>query len=60
MRVSNLGKSSVSYEIGIFRGEDLCAHGTFVHVFVDRATRKPTPIPKAIRAALERIAVAPC
>jgi len=60
LRVARLGRTSASYEIGIFRGEDLCAHGTFVHVFVDRATRKPTPIPKAIRAALERIAVAPC
>ena len=56
VRVSNLGKSSVSYEIGIFRGEDRCAHGRFVHVFVDRGTRKPTPIPERIREALRRIA----
>jgi acyl-CoA thioester hydrolase len=37
----------------------MCAHGSFVHVFVERATRKPTPIPAAIREALERIATAP-
>ena len=59
LRVAKLGRTSVSYEIGIFRGEDACARGSFVHVFVERATRKPTPIPPAIRAALERIATAP-
>ena len=59
VRVSNLGKSSAVYEIGIFRGEDRCAHGRFVHVFVDRGTRKPTPIPQPIREALERIARPP-
>jgi acyl-CoA thioester hydrolase len=56
MRVEKLGNSSVRYQIGIFRGDELCALGSFVHVFVDRATRKPTPIPAPIRAALERIA----
>ena len=58
LRVSKLGNSSVRYEIGIFRGgkEDACAAGHFVHVFVDRATRKPTPIPERIRAALARLA----
>ena len=58
LRVTSLGNSSVRYQIGIFRGEELCALGSFVHVFVDRATRKPTPIPAPIRAALSRIAVA--
>jgi len=55
LRVSRLGNTSVTYEIGIFRGEELCAQGSFVHVFVERATRKPTPIPPSIRGALERI-----
>jgi len=55
LRVSRLGNTSVTYEIGIFRGEELCAQGSFVHVFVERATRKPTPIPAGIRVALERI-----
>jgi acyl-CoA thioesterase FadM len=41
----------------VFDDEDLAAaHGTFVHVFVDRATRKAVAIPTPLRAALERIA----
>jgi len=59
LRVTKLGNTSVHYEVGIFRGQDLCALGTFVHVFVARGTRKPTPIPPAIRDALKRIAAAP-
>jgi len=59
LRVTKLGRTSVSYQIGIFRGEEVCAEGSFVHVFVERATRKPTPIPTAIRDALERLATAP-
>jgi acyl-CoA thioester hydrolase len=60
LRVGRLGTSSVRYEIGIFRaGEDeAAAHGHFVHVFVERATNKPVPIPPSIRTALEKIAVA--
>ena len=58
LRVARLGRTSVTYEIGIFRGAELCAQGSFVHVFVERANRKPTPIPDRIRAALERIASA--
>jgi acyl-CoA thioester hydrolase len=55
LRVSKIGTSSVTYEIAIFQGETLCAHGRFVHVFVARETRKPTPIPPRIRSALERL-----
>ncbi len=57
MRVDKLGTSSVTYGIAIFAaGEDRAAsHGHFVHVFVDRATRKPVPIPDALRAALARL-----
>ena len=54
LRVAQIGTSSVTYEIGIFERE-LCASGHFVHVFVDRKTRKPTAIPETIRTALERI-----
>jgi acyl-CoA thioester hydrolase len=59
LRVAHLGRSSVRYEIGIFtRGEDAAAaNGSFVHVFVDRATRRPTPLPDSIRTALEKIRV---
>jgi acyl-CoA thioester hydrolase len=57
LRVAKLGKSSVTYELGIFAAgsPDLCAIGSFVHVFVDRATRRPVPIPDRVRAALERL-----
>jgi len=57
VRVDRLGQRSVTYGIGIFRGESevAAADGTFVHVFVDRAARTPAPIPATIRAALERI-----
>jgi acyl-CoA thioester hydrolase len=55
LRVAKLGNSSVTYEIAIFHRETLCAHGRFVHVFVARETRKPTPIPDPIRTALERL-----
>jgi acyl-CoA thioester hydrolase len=57
LRVAHLGKSSVRYEVGIFtRGvEEIAAHGHFVHVFVDRETRRATPIPPALRDALARL-----
>jgi len=63
LRVTKIGRSSVRYEIGIFRSsadsrDELLALGYFVHVFVDRAGRRPTPIPDRIRTALERLLVA--
>ena len=60
MRVAKLGTSSVTYEIGIFgQGDDeAAATGRFVHVWVDRATQRPAPIPPRIRAALEALVVA--
>ena len=59
LRVGKLGNSSVRYEIGIFQkgAAEAAAMGHFVHVFVDRATGKPAPIPDAIRSALEQIKV---
>ncbi len=60
MRVAHIGRSSVRYEIGIFvRGDaEASATGWFVHVFVDSASRKSTPIPDRIRDALERLVIA--
>jgi acyl-CoA thioester hydrolase len=57
VRVDKLGNRSVTYGIGIFReGEaEAAAHGHFVHVFVDRQTRRPVPIPDLMRQALARI-----
>ena len=57
LRVAHLGKSSSRYEVGLFgRGEaEVRAEGYFVHVFVDRVSNTPVPIPVAIRIALEKI-----
>jgi acyl-CoA thioester hydrolase len=57
LRTAHLGTSSVRYEVGLFdaTGASL-AEGWFVHVFVDRATRRPVPIPDPLRARLEEIA----
>ncbi|MGH2968156.1 MAG: acyl-CoA thioesterase [Solirubrobacteraceae bacterium] len=57
LRVGRLGRSSVRYEIALARegaGEP-AASGWFVHVFVDRATRRPVEIPPRLRAALEAL-----
>ena len=54
MRVAHLGNSSVRYEIALF-GEGrarAAAQGHFVHVYVDRETRRPAPLPEAWRRAL--------
>ena len=58
LRVGELRKRSVTYELGLFREgrDEPAATGSFVHVFVDRDTRRATPMPDAVRAALERIA----
>lgn len=59
LRVGHLGNSSVRYEIGIFKNEEngAAADGHFVHVFVDRGTQRPVPIPDSIRAALKRLVI---
>jgi acyl-CoA thioester hydrolase len=57
LRVGKLGRSSVRYEIGLFREDDAepAATGWFVHVFVDRESRRPVAIPDGVRVALERL-----
>ncbi len=56
--VSRLGNSSVTYRLGVFRGTDddepqpVAAVGHWVHVYIDKTTRRPTPIPDEIRALL--------
>lgn len=59
LRVARLGSSSVRYEVGLFLAEAdaPAAFGFFVHVFVERATLRPTPIPDPLRAALARLIV---
>lgn len=58
LRVAKLGSSSVRYEVAIFLAGDpqARAYGDFTHVFVDRVTQRPTPIPEPLRAALAKIA----
>lgn len=55
LRVTRLGGRSVTYEIGLFRhaSDEPAALGRFVHVWVDRATRRPVSVPAKIRRALE-------
>jgi acyl-CoA thioester hydrolase len=59
LRVGKLGRSSVRYEIGLYRegSDEPAAEGWFVHVFVDRETRRPVEIPAPLRATLERLVV---
>ncbi|MGA1575953.1 MAG: acyl-CoA thioesterase, partial [Burkholderiaceae bacterium] len=55
IRVAHLGNSSVRYRVGLFaKGEPLAAAcGTFTHVYVSRAERRPTPLPQPLRRLLE-------
>jgi len=60
LRVGRLGRSSARYEIGLFASDDApAALGWFVHVFVDRSTRRPAEIPPRLRSCLEAISVPP-
>ncbi len=57
IRVARLGASSVRYEVGLFaRGEALsAARGHFIHVYVDRKTRRPTALPANLKTVLETL-----
>lgn len=57
IRVDHIGSSSVRYAVGLFRNEDddAAAAGHFTHVYVGRDTRRPAPLPDALRTALEAI-----
>ena len=57
LRVAHLGNSSVRYEVGLFAdGEELAAAcGHFVHVYVDRETRRPVPLPEVLKTTLETL-----
>ena len=59
MRVGKLGNSSVRYEIGIFKAGETepAAVGYFVHVFVDRLTRKPARISGRLREAMAALRI---
>jgi acyl-CoA thioester hydrolase len=57
LRVAHLGSSSVRYEVGLFAdGEDRAAAcGHFVHVYVNRETRRPVPLPDRLKNTLETL-----
>jgi acyl-CoA thioester hydrolase len=57
IRVGKIGHSSVRYEIALFaeNSPEAAASGHFVHVYVDKATRRPTPLPVALQHALEKL-----
>ncbi len=59
VRIVKLGTSSVCYELAVFKndGQQASAQGHFVHVYVGRATDKPTEIPKNVRDAMRSIVV---
>jgi acyl-CoA thioester hydrolase len=59
LSVEKIGNSSVTYRIGIFKNDEpeLAALGTYTHVYVDRLSQRPVPIPQAIRALFETMLI---
>jgi acyl-CoA thioester hydrolase len=60
VRVGHLGTSSVRYEVALFAADaapdaPCAARGHFVHVYVDRHTRRPRPLPPPFLAVLEKL-----
>lgn len=57
LRVARIGTSSVRYEVGLFgQGEQLtAARGHFVHVYVDRVSRRPITLPSKLKSVLEKL-----
>jgi acyl-CoA thioester hydrolase len=59
IRVAHVGSSSVRYEVGLFPGQDgaalSAARGHFIHVYVDRHTRRPVPLPPQLLTTLETL-----
>jgi acyl-CoA thioester hydrolase len=54
LSVAHLGSSSVQYRVAVFRNDDdsTAAQGKFVHVYVERASNRPVPLPDALHKAL--------
>ena len=57
LRVARLGHSSVRYEVALFaQDQELCAaRGHFVHVYVDRVSRRPVSLPEPLKQLLETL-----
>ena len=59
IRVAKLGTSSVRYDVGLFKDNEAeaVAEGHFVHVYVDRDNRRPTPLPGTLRTFIAGLVV---
>lgn len=57
IRVARLGNSSVRYEVGLFAQDAplTAAKGHFIHVYVDRPTRRPAHLPEPLKTVLEKL-----
>ena len=58
IKVGRIGSSSVRYEVGIFAEDSplSAAHGHFIHVYVDKLTRRPvSQLPAALLNVLEKL-----
>jgi len=57
IRVARLGASSVRYEVGLFAQDAplTAARGHFIHVYVDKQSRRPTPLPLTLKSVLETL-----
>ena len=59
LRVTKIGNTSVTYDVALFNNDEskAAAQGHFIHVYVDRSSRKPAPLTEEMRKALEDIAL---
>ena len=57
LRVARIGRTSVRYEVGLFiqGAATTAAKGHFIHVYVDRATRRPIDLPLKLKTVLEAL-----
>jgi len=58
IRVAHIGSSSVRYEVGLFpedAAQNCAARGHFIHVYVDKETRRPVPLPPELLSVLETL-----
>jgi acyl-CoA thioester hydrolase len=60
LRLERLGRSSVVYQVALFRGSeaDPAAVGRFVHVYVDAISREVAPVPEAVRSVVSTLPAA--
>ncbi|SFM43047.1 acyl-CoA thioesterase [Halopseudomonas yangmingensis] len=59
VRIARLGNSSMQFEIGIYREDELLVTGEVVYVHADQQSRRPTPVPDSFRAAVRQFETSP-